>query len=369
LAPLASVTIAEDVLDVARFAPSGDNSQPWRFVLRAADAFDVYGYDTSDHCVYDLDGWASHLAHGMLLETIGIAATRHGCRANIEMPADDSLRPLRYGVRLDAEPAAREDPLLGAVRTRSVQRLPMSMRPLTTNERDALERAAAPFRVRWFETMKARVALAALCMRNARIRLTIPEAYAVHRAVIDWNATTSEDRLPAASLGAGRALLAMMQHAMVSWQRLDRLNRWTGTLTPRMALDFLPGVRCSAQFALIADRVQSGLPQRLAAGRATQRMWLTGTARGLQMQPQYTPLVFARYARENRRFSSVQRARTQALAVAEGLARTLGSAAERTVWLARIGPARAAGGRSLRLPLSALIADEAPKALPPLIPR
>ena len=117
------MTIAEDVLDLARFAPSGDNSQPWRFVLRGGDAFDVYGYDTSDHCVYDLDGWASHLAHGMLLETIGIAATRHGRKANVELPGDDSLRPLRYRVRLDADPAAREDPLLDAIRARSAEAL------------------------------------------------------------------------------------------------------------------------------------------------------------------------------------------------------------------------------------------------------
>jgi len=363
------VTTAEDVLELARFAPSGDNSQPWRFVLRSADAFDVYGYDTSDHCVYDLDGWASHLAHGMLLETIGIAATRHGRRANVELPADDGSRPLRYRVRLDADAAARENALLDAIRTRSVQRLPMSTRPLAANERDALERAAAPFHVRWFETLKARTAIAALCMRNARIRLTIPEAYAVHRAVIDWNATTSDDRLPAASLGAGRVLLSMMQHGMASWPRLERLNRWTGTLTPRLALDFLPGVRCSAQFVLIAGSASSRLADRLAAGRAAQRMWLTAAALGLQMQPQYTPLVFARYARADRRFSSVRRAHVEARAVADRLAAILGSDAERAVWLARIGPARPTSGRSLRLPLSTLIAAAPPDALPALNPR
>jgi hypothetical protein len=363
------MTVAEEVLDLARFAPSGDNSQPWRFVMCAADAFDIYGYDTSDHCVYDLDGWASHLAHGMLMETIGIAATRHGRKANIELPTDESSRPLRYRVRLDPDPDLRQDPLLEAIRDRSVQRLPMSMRPLATNERGALERAAVPFRVRWFDTFNARVSLAALCMRNARIRLTIPEAYAVHRAVIDWSAKTSDDRLPAASLGAGLVLRAMMRHAMVSWQRLDRLNRWTGTLVPRIALDFLPGVRCSAFFALIADAASSRLAQRLAAGRATQRMWLAATAMGLQIQPQYTPLVFARYARAGRRFSSVQRAHADARDVADGLARLLGNDAEHTVWLARIGPARPAGGRSLRLPLSALITAEAPNALPALIPR
>jgi nitroreductase len=361
------VTLAEDVLDLARFAPSGDNSQPWRFVLRAGDAFDIYGYDTRDHCVYDLDGSASEIAHGMLLETIAIAATRGGRSARIELPSGDAPRPLRYRVQLDVDPSVSVDPLLDAIRTRTVQRLAMSTRALTTTEREALERSAAPFRVRWFETLNARFAMASLCARNARIRLTIPEAYAVHRAVIDWGTTTSEDRIPAASLGAGRLLLATMHHAMASWQRLDRLNRWTGTLAPRLALDFLPGIRCSAQFALIADQVPSRLSDHVSAGRATQRLWLTATALGLQMQPQYTPLVFARYARENRRFTAVERARSEARAVAASLDAMLGSDAERSVWLARIGPARPVGGRSLRLPLSKLIVAEAPKALPALI--
>ncbi len=39
-------------------------------------------------------------------------------------------------------------------------------------------------------------ALPSLCARNARIRMTIPEAYAAHRSVIAWHETTSEDRLP-----------------------------------------------------------------------------------------------------------------------------------------------------------------------------
>jgi len=363
------VTLAEDVLDLARFAPSGDNSQPWRFVLRSADAFDIYAYDTREHCVYDLDGSASHLAHGMLLETIAIAATRHNRSARIEFPSGDTSRPLCYRVRLDVDPSVREDPLLDAIRTRTVQRLPMSTRALTTTERETLERSAAPFRVRWFETLKARFTIASLCARNARIRLTIPEAYTVHRAVIDWGATTSEDRMPAVSLGAGRLLLATMHYAMASWQRLDRLNRWTGTLAPRLALDFLPGIRCSAQFALIADHVPSRPSDNLSAGRATHRLWLTATALGLQMQPQYTPLVFARYARENRPFTTVERARSEARVVAEGLDEILGSDAERTVWLARIGPARPVGGRSVRLPLSTLIVAEAPEALPALTPR
>ncbi len=363
------MTIAEEILDLARWAPSGDNSQPWRFTLRSPRAFDVHGYDTSAHCVYDLDGWASQIAHGMLLETIAIAATRHGCRARFDLPGEAAAGILRYGVTLDADSSVAEDPRVDAIIERTVQRRPLHHVTLAPAQRNALEQAAAPFRIAWFDTWTARARIAALCTRNARIRLTIPEAYAAHRAVIAWHATKSEDRMPDASLGAGRLLLAIMRNAMTSWQRVDRLNRWTGTLLPRLALDFLPGVFCSAELALIADRAPASLADRVAAGRAAQRLWLTATTLGLQMQPQYTPLLFARYARENRPFTMVRRARERALAVAGQLREIFGSDADNAVWLARIGPRRPVRGRSERLPLSTLIVGAAPPELPPLAVR
>jgi len=56
------------VLDHGRWAPSGDNMQPWRFKLLDNSHFDIHGFDTRKHCVYDLNGHASQLALGMLLE-------------------------------------------------------------------------------------------------------------------------------------------------------------------------------------------------------------------------------------------------------------------------------------------------------------
>lgn len=358
------MTIARDILELARWAPSGDNSQPWRFVLTAADRFDVYGFDTRARCVYDLDGWASELSHGMLLETIAQAAKVHGHAATIELPADESARPLRYRVTLDRAGVARDDAMLTAIPERTVQRRPMRARPLTAEEKEQIERAAAPLAVRWFETLAERARIATLCARNARIRMTIPEAYSVHRSVIAWRAKVSEDRIPDASLGAGPVTLALMRQAMASFERLDRMNRWTGTLFARLVLDFSPGIRCSAQLALIADREPTRLGERIAAGRAIQRIWLAATVLGLQMQPQYTPIVFARYARERRRFTRVDRAQAEAESIADDLRRIFGSADAKTTWLARIGPRRPVDGRSLRLPLSTLIVDEPPSALP-----
>ena len=363
------MTLAEEVLESARWAPSGDNSQPWRFVLRSEREFDAYGYDTRTHCVYDLDGWASELAHGMLLETVAIAATHHGLRAHISLPEEAAARPRRYRVRLAPDASVSADPLYAAIGERSVQRKPMRVRALSTPERGALERAAAPFRVVWFASWPARRRIAALCARNARIRLTIPEAYEAHRSVIAWRATTSEDRMPDASLGADPLLLATMRYAMASWPRLHRLNRLTGTLLPRLVLDFLPGLLCSAYVALLAETTPASLEDRIVAGRAAQRLWLTATTLGLQMQPQYTPLVFSRYAATRRSFTRDDRAQGDARDVERRVRQALGrDAVERAVWLARIGPRRNAPGRSLRLPLAKLIVVHPPAELSRLDP-
>ena len=125
---------------------------------------------------------------------------------------------------------------------------------------------------------------------------------------------------------------------------------------PRLTMDFLPGLLCSAHFALIGANEPDAVSDRVAAGRAVQRFWLTATSLGLQVQPSYTPLVFARYARGQRRFTEVARAEATARDVAQRLDRLLGrEAARRTVFMGRIGPARPVKGRSLRLPLDRLI--------------
>ena len=53
--------ILEQILDLARWAPSGDNTQPWRFERVDDLHVVVHGFDTRDHCVYDLTGHPSQM--------------------------------------------------------------------------------------------------------------------------------------------------------------------------------------------------------------------------------------------------------------------------------------------------------------------
>ena len=356
------MALVHQVLDVARWAPSGDNTQPWRFEIVSDTEALVHAHDTRAHCVYDLDGHASAVAHGALLESIALAATRFGCVAHDTVVDDDGAGRTVYRVEVQRAEGAAADPLAQFIESRTVERRAMRRAPLAPAQRAALADAARGFELVLFENGAARRTIAALNASNAGIRLTIPEAYAVHKAVIAWDSATSEDRLPDASLGAGPFLLATIRFAMASWPRVHFLNRAAGgTLLPRPLLDIIPGVFCSAHFALIAPAGPVRASDHVAAGRAVQRLWLAATAAGLALQPSYTPLVFARYAREGRRFTSLPGAAEAATRVAGRLDQLLGAdKAARTVFMGRIGPARErASGRSLRLPLERLIVTEA----------
>jgi hypothetical protein len=143
---------------------------------------------------------------------------------------------------------------------------------------------------------------------------------------------------------------------MARWERVDFMNRWfAGTWMPRLELDLVPGLRCAAHFAIVADTIPQGIDDHVAAGVATQRFWLTATALGLQLQPQYTPLVFAACARRQHAFTEVRAALTRAADVKARLDELLGERrGESAVFMGRIGYGEEARSRSLRLPLEAL---------------
>lgn len=48
--------IVLQILDLARWAPSGDNTQPWRFEIVSDDSIAVHGHDTRQHVIYDFTG-------------------------------------------------------------------------------------------------------------------------------------------------------------------------------------------------------------------------------------------------------------------------------------------------------------------------
>ena len=86
-----------------------------------------------------------------------------------------------------------------------------------------------------------------------------------------------------------------------------------------------------------------------------QRFWLTATSLGLQLQPEMTPLIFSRYAREGVEFSRMPGAMETAARLARRLAEILQDVpASQVAFLGRIGSGKVPTSRSLRLPVERL---------------
>ena len=352
----------ESILEQARWAPSGDNTQPWRFEIIDSHQFVVHGEDTRNHCVYDLQGHASQLSIGALLENIDIAASVHGLKPLVSRRSGIQDSHPTFDIELIQDEGIEKDILAPFIMKRSVQRRAMHLRSLSRGERDVLESALpSGYKVLWLEGLKGRAMASRLAFKSAGLRLTLPEAYPTHRDVIDWKHTEfSKDRIPAQAVGFDPLTLRLTRWAMTSWRRVSFLNRYLGgTLLPRIQLDVIPGIFCAAHFVLYAQERPGTVEEFVAAGRAMQRFWLTAASLGLNIQPGMTPLIFHEYVMDGIKFSSVEKMYKHAQGVSACLQKLTGSeVSELGVFMGRIGAGNPPKSRSVRLPLPELVKGE-----------
>ncbi len=346
------------ILDRARWAPSGDNTQPWRFEIVGDDRVVVHGHDTRDEILYDFDGHASHMAHGALLETMKIAASAVGLAMSWQAESDSEWRRIKYMVTFTPSAEIGIDPLSECVEQRTVQRRPMKIGSLSATQRQALIKAAGgAFVVQFFEALSEKKSIANLLWDNAHIRLTCPEAFPIHQSIIEWGAQFSKDRIPEQAVGVDPATAKLMRWVMQSWRRVEFFNRYLmGTIAPRVQLDFIPAIMCSAHLLIKPNVKPSCLEDWVALGGAMQRVWLTTTLLGLHLQPEMTPVIFRWYARAERKFSERPEFAAKAFSLAGQFERIAGASDQQAFgFFCRIGVSSIPKSRSVRLGLDELL--------------
>lgn len=348
------------ILDRARWAPSGDNTQPWRFQVVADDQLIVHGHDTRDEILYDFDGHASHMAHGALLETMRIAASAEGLAMSWHADADEEWRKIKYFVQFSLAPDLLPDPLSAFIEIRTVQRRPMRMTPLSTAQRQALIDAAGDHvTVQFFESFSDRKKIAKLLWDSAYIRLTCPEAFPVHKSIIEWGARFSADRIPEQAVGVDPVTAKLMCWVMQSWCRVEFFNRYLmGTIAPRIQLDYIPALFCAAHLLIRLKQLPLSLEDWVSLGVAMQRVWLTATRQGLHLQPEMPPVIFRWYVQSDREFSANREFAKRAARVAadfECLAKATG--VQPFGFFGRVGRAAVPRSRSIRLDMTRLLVD------------
>lgn len=362
-APAARHSDIEEILDAARWSPSGDNVQPWRFVVEGPDDLTVLLRDDSGDDVYDYRGGEpSLLSGGMLLESLRIAASGFG--RDMSWRYEGKVNHLhRIAVRLPKASGVAPDPLRGWLTLRSVDRRPYRLSRLSEAEKRQLAAALGEgIAVRWHETLGERLRFARVNGRATRLRLSIPEAFRVHRRVIDWERERSPEGIPAGALGVRRSTRLLMRWALRSWRRARLLNLLGGGWGAAAEMDLVPGFCSGAFFTLrktdLPQDPQARAADLLEVGTRLQRFWLTATKLGLALQPCMATLIFAHYGETNGPFTGDAAGRRKAAELA-GAFRELagGTPVEEQFFSGRVGRPhrRASTCRSVRRPLSSLM--------------
>ncbi|MGH7041870.1 MAG: ThiF family adenylyltransferase, partial [Acetobacteraceae bacterium] len=270
-APAGPRSVIEEILALGRWAPSGDNVQPWRFrILDEATVAVDLRLDGAGRLYEYRGGEPTLLAAGMLMETLRIAATfwQRG------MTWDDPVLPglvLRFPPAPDTPP----DPLLSFVSLRSVHRRGTTRRRLTAGEKQVLNACLDDdLAIDWHEGSRALWQFGRLNALATGIRLRAPEAFPIHQRVLDWARPHSPDRIPVGAIGLPRPMLPLMRWAMRRWGRMRWLNRLGGAALTAAQLDRWPAWNSAAFFVV---RVAPGSGSETAearllrAGRALQR--------------------------------------------------------------------------------------------------
>ncbi len=346
------------ILDLARWAPSGDNTQPWRFEVFGPRAVRIHleAPDSANPYEYR-DGAPILLAGGMLLESIRIAARSEGWA--MAWHAEPGGPPWRCHVSFEDATADAPAPAdnVAALLLRTVARGPLGHAPLTATQKARLAEALGPeLALEWHEPLPARLRIARLGALATAIRLRAPETFAVHRRVVDWTRPRSPDGLPQGAIGLDRPTRAVMRWAMRDWQRMRRLNAVLGTAGAAWQLDLRPAIASAAFFVIRTAGRDQGTEALLRHGIGLQRFWLAAEQLGLGLQPALATLIFAHHGRHGTAFTSEAALRTRAAGLAARFTALLGDP-DAVVFLGRLGqrPPGAPGPRSVRRPLAELL--------------
>jgi sulfur-carrier protein adenylyltransferase/sulfurtransferase len=364
-APVLPVTEMERILGLARWAPSGDNSQPWRFRIDGDDAVTIIVHHEAGANVYEYNnGQPTLLSAGHLLETLRIAASRYGRRMEWSHQrlgqSANGTHDDQITVHLPRQPGLRADPLEGFIRLRSVDRNTYSTTPLTDHQKAELANAIGPdLKLSWFDSREQRWSFSRLNGVATDIRLRCREAYDVHRRMLDWDNRFSPYGLPATAIGLDSVTLKLMRWAMKDWSRVEKMNLM-GTGTASLQIDIVPGLNCAGHFTVTWRNPRSQAPtpeDLLRAGERLQRFWLTATKLGLALQPGLAPIAFATHSLNGVRFTEQPKLLAKAEKLAAEVRRVTGSEVDQLVFMGRIGRPKSmrSASRSVRLPLQDLI--------------
>ena len=157
------------MLSEAVYAPSGDNSQPWRFVV-SGEILEIYNLPDKDLPFYNFRQNGSLVAHGALVENLRIVASHYGyvLEEELILDIDSSLIARIRFARQDIP----EDPLYTYIKERITNRKPYKREPFGEENRTALSsQVMGDFQLRFQDNLEILDKLGPAMSLNEKVAL------------------------------------------------------------------------------------------------------------------------------------------------------------------------------------------------------
>jgi nitroreductase len=345
----------ETLITAAARAPSGDNTQPWRFVADPeARRIAVHVEETCDPSPMNSGQRMSRMAVGAALENLLRAARSKGWRTELEEPRDRALALVRL-----CDFAGDEGEVDPAIAARVTNRRSYDARPVPPEVLAELRRQTPQLdgvRTHWIHQRDRIDSWASLVGRADALMFGEPS---MRRAFLKnirfdapWDAEV-EEGLPLASLelsAADRVGLRMMARIP------DWLFKAAG-VKRKFCATARKLVASASGLCLVVE--EHGTPQsEVLAGRAAQRAWLALTTQGLAAQPMMSLIVLdnALHHGSAELIASLGQEKLEEMRQTTcSLLPELGDA--RAAFLLRFGYADPPSGRTGRLPRAASVSE------------
>lgn len=297
------------IIAIAVNAPSGDNMQPWRFVL-TRQGVDLYNIPTGDTSPYNMRQRGSLIAHGAVLENIDIVAPTFGLQPSIQIfPLPNNQT---HVARINFTVVTpRLHPLAVAIEQRCTNRLAYERTPLTEDTTRMLDTvvtgAFQHFSLSWMRENQEKDALGKILSLNERLILENEKIHDAIFSIIRW--TNEDERATNDGLFIKTLELAPPQRfafrIFSNWRRLSKIRKWinVGKLVSKDTAKLYASSGAFGLFTIDDERDATFV----TLGRALQRLWLTATNNGLSIQPVTAlPYLYQRIKAGDAAFLSIE---------------------------------------------------------------
>jgi hypothetical protein len=343
------------IVESAILAPSGDNCQPWRLVIKN-NQINIFNLPWKDTSLFNFRQRASLVAHGALIENILLASSANGYNAKLRYFPDKINSDLVAIVELESSDV-KSEPLYPYIASRSTNRKTYRPIPLTVEQRIGLLKTSADLitgEVRLSEESQEKAVLAEAIGINDRL---VFENQNLHRFLFEhirWNeeeAQKTRDGLHIKTLELTPPQTIGFR-LLKNWSLLQTLNKFGLSRVIAKQAERLC-LSASAIGTIIVDKNTD--EDFLTGGRLLQRVWLEATKMGLSFQPMtgITFLIQKVMTGDNKDISY-----THIKLIKDAYERIKAGFRlrnETIVVLFRIGRSDPPGGRSLRLPVDRVV--------------